>query len=307
MYKTSKFYFFIMILLLGTFGHGANAEELWQLSFPGDTKIGNGVGVKQEHFEIKVPSSLSGRSVKNFKTSFTADIHKRARYTHEDGDLELRGKANRMDMEYKRDILDVQIFKSKQNQSGSSTCMDCHGADAPRTLATVGYEKTTAKADPYNLNNVTIKLADVESRAFRSEINHWMNGNLMLIGTLQVGNFEQGNTKLDAKAFSVGLGGYISHKLTWRGDYIISKVETYERKKNLEGRLDYKLHKSFKLSAGGGIFLDGYNQFGTEFSEMGMLINGVVSDSTKLPSLFNKLKNHRFGYWNLGAEFTYRF
>jgi hypothetical protein len=307
MYKTSKFYFFIGILLLGILGQKASAEEIWQLSFPGDAKIANGFNLKQEHFEIKVPSSLSGRSVKNFKTTFSADIRNIARYSHQDSDLELRGKANRMDMEYKKDILDVQIFKSKQTQSGSSSCMDCHGADAPRTLATIGYEKTTAKADPYNLNNATIKLANAKSKALRGEINHWMNGNLMLRGKLRLGSFEQGISKLDAKAFSLGLGGYISHKVTWRGDYIVSKVETYERKKNLEGNIDYKLHKNFKLSAGGGVFLDGYTQFGTEFSEMGMLINGVVSDSTKLPSLFNKLKNDRFGYWNLGAEFQYHF
>ncbi len=301
--------FFLGLIVVGLCftGQSANGEEIWQLVYPGEAKIDNNAKLSQTHLEMKVPSSLKGRSVKSFKTIFSADISNNVRYTHEDTDIELRGKSNRLDMEYKKDIFDVQIYKSPQTQLGTSSCMDCHGADAPRTLATVGYEKTKAKADPYHLNNATVQLANADSKAFRGEITHWMNESLMLRGNLRLGSFKQGTMKLDAKAFTLGLGGYASHKVTWQGDFIVSKVESYKQKKNLVGKVDYRLNKNFKLFAGGGIFLDGYTQFGTEFSEMGMLINGVVSDSTKLPSLFNRLKNDRFGYWNLGLEFKCMF
>ena len=208
-----------------------------------------------------------------------------------------------MNMEFKKDILDFQIFKSKQSQSGVSSCMDCHGAQMPRTMITAGIEKTKAEASPYVMNGATIKLFDAESNAFRGELNHWMQDNLMLKLALKNGTIEQGKSKLDANSFTIGLGGYFSNKTTWSGELNISKVETYEQRKTLIGRLDYKLSKGLKVVVGGGAFLDGYTQFDTEFAEMGMLINAVVKDVNKLPDLFNRLKNDKFGYWNIGLEY----
>lgn len=293
---------FCLVICLLSFQQ-AMAEESWQRSNPGDAKIGNKISLKQEHVEMHVPSSLNGREVKDLKTVFTAEISKIARYTHRDSDIELKGKSTRMNMEFKKDILDFQIFKSKQSQSGVSSCMDCHGAQMPRTMITAGIEKTKAEASPYVMNGATIKLFDAESNAFRGELNHWMQDNLMLKLALKNGNIEQGKSKLDANSFTIGLGGYFSNKATWIGELNISKVETYEQRKTLIGRLDYKLAKGLKIVVGGGAFLDGYTQFDTEFAEMGMLINAVVKDANKLPDLFNRLKNDRFGYWNIGIEY----
>ncbi|MDD3000134.1 MAG: hypothetical protein PHF29_00080 [Candidatus Riflebacteria bacterium] len=281
----------------------ATAEESWQRSVPGEAKIGNSISIKQEHVEMHVPSSLSGREVKDLKTVFRADISKIARFTHRDSDIDLKGRSTRMNMEFKKDILDFQIFKSRQNQSGASSCMDCHGAEMPRTIVTAGIEKTKAEASPYAINGAVIKLFNAEANAFRGELNHWMKDNLMLKLGLKNGTIEQGKSKLDANSFTIGLGGYISNKTSWSGELNISKVETYEQRKTLIGRLDYKLSEGLKIVVGGGAFLDGYTQFDTEFAEMGMLINGVVKDTNKLPDLFNRLKNDRFGYWNIGIEY----
>lgn len=283
------------------------ANEAWEQLYPGGTKIGNSVAVRQDYYEMKMPSGLSGRSVKDYKTTFRADISEMVRFIHEDGDLRLRGSVSRMNMEYTRDILDVSVFKSKDMQSGASACMDCHGANMHRTTATIGIEKIKNEADPYKINALTVYLSDSESTAIRGEIDHWMNARLMLKGAVKAGKIEQANAKLDAKELTLGLGGYLFGCVTWSGDLKISKVEGYKQKKTLVGRIDYKVIKGLKLRAEAGAFLDGYTQFGTEFAEIGMGVHQVRNEADRLPNLFNKLKNDKFGYWSLGLEYEHRF
>ena len=62
----------------------------------------------------------------------------------------------------------------------------------------------------------------------------------------------------------------------------------------------------FKFEA--GAFLDGYAQFGSNMTEMGMATAEPVKKYANwLPRLFEKLKNDAFGYYNVGVEYEYRF
>lgn len=293
---------FILCISLPVF-----ANESWEQVYPGDAKIGSSITYKRDYYELKVPSSLSGRSVRNYKNTFRADMSKLVRFIHEDGDMKLRGKSSYMNMDYNRDILDISIFKSKSSQSGASACIDCHGSNMPRTSATIGFEKIKNKTDPYKMDAVTVYLDKAEATMVRGNIDHWLNSNLMLRGSVKKGKIEQGNKELDASAFTIGLGGYIFGNVTWSGELNISKVEGYKEKKTIVGRLIYKIIKGLKISFEGGIFLDGYTQFGTEFAEIGMSLDQVKNDVNRLPSMFNKLKNDKYGYWSLGLEYEYKF
>jgi len=96
--------------------------------------------------------------------------------------------------------------------------------------------------------------------------------------------------------------------MTWSGELNFSKADTYSLRKTFIGNVGYRPIKGLKLSVGGGAFLDGYTQFGTGMSEMGLVSMGLQKDSPGLlPSLFNKLKDDQFGYWQFSAEYEYKF
>ena len=130
----------------------------------------------------------------------------------------------------------------------------------------------------------------------------------MVKGELRVGKIEQGDYSLDAKSLSLGIGGTAFHRLTWSGDWILSKVEGFKARNSLIGKVTYKIIGGLKFKFEAGAFLDGYTQFGTTLSEMGMATAEPVKRYANwLPSFFQKLKNDAFGYYNACVEYEYRF
>lgn len=286
----------------------AMADEPWELSPPGEADIRQSVFVGQEHLELHVPKSFEGRTAIERRTTVGFEYNRLVRYAHSQSDVELRGRSTIFDFKYDQDILDVQVFRSKQMQPGGNSCMDCHGGEIKRTTAVIGLEKQTLDPKPYIRNLTTVYLDKAKSFSWRAEINHWLTSNLMLKGELKTGTLEQGRHNLDSRSLTIGLGGNAFHKLTWSGDLNFSKVESYPQRKTLSGKLSYRIFRGLKLLAGGAAFLDGYTQYGTEMSEMGLMTNGLAKDDpTMLPNLFTRLKDDQFGYWHFGAEYEHKF
>lgn len=286
----------------------AQADEVWELSPPGGADIRQSAFARQEHLELHVPKSFEGRTAIERRTTLGFEYNKLVRYAHTESDVELRGLATVFDFEYSQDILDVQVFRSKQMQPGVNSCMDCHGGEIRRTTAVIGIEKQDLKPKPYYRGFTKITIDPAESLSWRGEVNHWLSPNIMLKGAAKIGTLEQGRHNLDARSVTFGLGGNAIHRLTWAGDFIFSKVESYASRKTFAGKLNYRLFRGLKLMVGGTAFFDGYTQYGTEMSEMGLMTNSMAKDDPALlPTLFNKLKDDQFGCWQFGAEYEYKF
>lgn len=286
----------------------AHADELWELSPPGGGDIRQSVFARQEHLELHVPASFEGRTAIERRTTVGFEYNRLARYAHTESDVELHGRSTIFDFEYSQDILDVQVFRSKQMQPGGNSCMDCHGGEIRRTTAVIGIEKQDLKPKPYYRGYTKVIIDPAESFSWRGEVNHWLTPNIMLKGAVKMGTLEQGRHNLDAKSVTLGLGGNALHRLTWSGDLIFSKVESYDSRKTFAGKLNYRLFRGLKLTVGGAAFFDGYTQYGTGMSEMGLVTNGIAKDDPALlPTLFTRLKDDQFGYWHFGAEYEYKF
>jgi hypothetical protein len=295
---------YILLAFILVFTTNSKAEELWELTQPGNANIGQSVFINQERLGLYVPKSFEGRKVNEDKTNFGFEIKNTFRFKHSDSEVNLKGMVNKMKFKYKTDIIDVQIFRSDKMKPGASACMDCHGSSIPQTLATIGYGQT--KIDDYRYVGNDVNKS--ESRFFRANVDHWAKRNLMVKGELRVGKIEQGDYSLDAKSLSLGIGGTAFHRLTWSGDWILSKVEGFKARNSLIGKVTYKIIGGLKFKFEAGAFLDGYTQFGTTLSEMGMATAEPVKRYANwLPSFFQKLKNDAFGYYNACVEYEYRF
>lgn len=284
------------------------AAEPWDLGSPGAAEIGQSVTARYDQLKLHVPKSFEGRTAKEWRSTFSAEIKKLVRYTHYESDVELRGSATVFDFDYVTDIIDVQVYRSHNLKPGANSCMDCHGGEFARTSAIIGYENKELTPKPYRRGLATIYLDEASSKSFHGEINHWMTPHMMVKGRLQSGKLEQGRHSLDAKSMTIGLAGTVWHKVIWSGDLNFSKVDTYDMRKTFIGKVSYSPFKGFKIGVEGGAFLDGYTQYGTQMSEMGLMTVGLNKDNPNLlPTLFNSLKDDRFGYWRLHAEYQYKF
>ncbi|MBR4570621.1 MAG: hypothetical protein IKO19_08190 [Candidatus Riflebacteria bacterium] len=295
---------YILLVFMLVFSTNSYAEELWELTQPGNANIGQSVFVNQERLGLYIPKSFEGRRVNEDRTNFGFEIKNTFRFKHSDSEVNLKGMVNKMNFEYKTDIIDVQIFRSKNMKPGASACMDCHGSSIPRTLATIGYGQTKIDAYRYVGNDINKS----ESRFFRANVDHWVQRNLMLKGEVRLGKVEQGALSLDAKSISLGIGGTAFHRLTWSGDWILSKVDNFKARNSLIGKVTYKIIGGLKFKFEAGAFLDGYTQFGTTLSEMGMATAEPVNRYADwLPNFFKRLKNDAFGYYNACVEYEHRF
>lgn len=296
----------IIALIMGmvTFTSLAGAEEKWEPAQPGIANIGHSITINRSYLGMYVPKSFEGRKAKENRNTYTLELKNKVRFTHSDAEVRLKGLANSMNFDYKSDILDVQVFRSGNMRPCSSSCMDCHGEEVPRTMATIGYGQT--RNDDYTYNGIYFEKSN--SKFFRATVDHWMKDKLMLRGELRLGKVEQGDVSENATSLSIGLGGTIDHRITWSGDYIFSKVNSFKARNILVGRLAFRIIKGLKFKFEAGAFLDGYTQFGTNMSEMGLAtIEAVKNNRNSLPSLFEKLKDDKFGYYNASLEYEYRF
>ncbi|OGK08560.1 MAG: hypothetical protein A2W80_05300 [Candidatus Riflebacteria bacterium GWC2_50_8] len=299
--------YFLLIVLLVSFST-ANAAEMWEIGSPAQADIGQRVSVGHDRLQLHVPESFEGRTANEWRNVFTAEVRKLVRYAHSESRVELRGSATRFDFDYTKDCIDVQVYRSKDLKPGANTCMACHGNDFSRTAATVGYVNQELTPEPYRRGLATVYLNDATSNAFRGEVNHWVNQHMMVKATVSAGTIEQGRHKLDAKSASIGLAGTVWHRMTWSGELNFSKADTYAMRKTFIGKIGYRPFKGLKLSVGGGAFIDGYTQYGTEMSEMGLMSMTLQKDTPgQLPNLFNTLKDDSFGYWQFSAEYEYKF
>ena len=300
--KRKLIYILISMMLIASIS--ANAEEIWELTQPGNANIGQGVYINSERIGLYIPKSFEGKKANENRINAGFELKKLVRYNHSDSEVTLKGMANKMKFDYKSDIFDVQIFRSKDMKPGASSCMDCHGSQIPRTMATVGFGQTKIDSFKYRGNDI----AKSDAKFGRVNVDYWLSRNLMLKSELRLGKIEQGNYSLDARSFSIGIGGTAYHKLTWSGDWILSKVERFKARNTLVGKLTYKIIGGLKLKFEAGAFLNGYAQFGSTMTEMGMAtIEPVKEYANWLPSFFEKLKDDAFGFYNIGVEYEYRF
>ena len=299
-----KSIYILSIALITFFVSAAKADGVLELTQPERANIGQSFFISHDWMGVYVPKSFEGRKANEDRFKYGFEYDHKFRYIHSDSEVRLKGTATTMNFDYKEDVIDVQIFRSKDFKPGTSSCMDCHGSQTPRTMTTLGYGQMTT--DPYRYSGHLIEKA--KSRYFKLTTDHWMKPNLILRSELLLGKLEQGSLSDGTKSFSVGLGGIACHKLTWSGDLLISKVDSFKARKSLIGNLAYTITSGLKFKLEAGALLDGYTQFGTSMSAMGMATAEPVKKYANwLPNFFKRLKDDAFGYYNVCLEYEYKF
>ena len=300
MKKFIVFALFVVLLVVSDL----KAEELWELTQPGNANIGQSIFINKEKIGLYIPKSFEGKKAEEDRFNLGFEFRKLVRFNHAGSEVRLSGMANKMKFDYKSDVIDVQIFRSKEMKPGASACMDCHGSTIPRTMATLGFGQT--KIDSFRYNGNRINKSD--SKYIKANVDHWLKRNLMFKSEIRLGKIEQGTYSLDARSLSLGIGGTAFHKLTWSGDWIYSKVDQFKARNTLIGKMTYKLIGGLKFKFEAGAFLNGYTQFGSTMSEMGMAtVEPVRMYANWLPRFYEKLKDNAFGFYNIGVEYEYRF
>lgn len=282
--------------------------EDWGLNCPFKGEIGQNAFISTEYLHLYVPKSFEGRTAKEHRVVKGAEAFGVGRFSRIESRVQLHGKVSVFDYDYTSDNLDIQIFESKNLRPGSNSCMDCHGGKFHRTSVVVGETHKEILPKPVKRGNITFTIDPAYTEEFHAGVSHWLSYNLMARGDYRWGYVRQGRYNLTAKATTVGLSGLIRHRANWSGDFIFSKTETYKQRKTFVGKLSYRLGKGLILGVSGGIFFDGYTHFGTEMSEMGIISTTLEKDDPgMMPSLFNKLKEDKFGYLHYSVGYEYRF
>lgn len=303
---------FIVVLLValglsGAFLLPLRAEN-WEANGPAGSQLGQMVFRGEDRLELYVPQSFEGRTAKEKRRFLGIELFEGMRFERRESDVQLRGKSTIFDFDVKRDRFDYQIHTSRAMRPGGNACMDCHGGQFPRTTLIVGTEMVHLEPKPITKGNITFTIDEASLDVARAQLNHWFSNRLMARGELQRGVFRQDILDLEVTAASLGLAGMVGHRLVWEGRAIVSKMESYSARRTITGELSYRFGKRLKLMVGGGAFLDGYTQFGTEMSDMGALtVNLSRNDPQLMPTLFQKLKNERFGYLATSLRYEYPF
>ncbi|MBI3039547.1 hypothetical protein HYY75_10980 [bacterium] len=262
----------------------------------------------QEKLTLKVPKQFEGRSVTERRESKGIELFDALRFERTEGKVQLHGLSTIFDFDYFKDKLDVKLFESSRLRPGNTPCMDCHGGAAPQTTLYIGREMERTEPKPVLKGNVRFTVDEGSQQSSHVTLNHWFHRNVMAHSDYKFGEIRQAGISLDCVAFSVGLGGVIGHRFSWDGVMVFSKTESYRGRKTFEGYCGYRLGSRLKLTFGGGAFIDGYTHFGTNMSEMGALtFNLERNDPQLMPTLFQRLKNDRFGYFRTAVEYEYPF
>ena len=300
-------HFAIFMAFWGTLPPAAFAQSNSPIA-PFKSDFGEKIIRGEDQLKLQVPASFEGRTAKEERKHYGVELFQCARFERFDSRVELRGQVSIFDFEYIKDRLDLQIYRSKKRRPRCNSCMACHGGDFPRTTVMIGEENTQIIADPVQLGNLIFTVHDANVSSVHANINHWVSHNLMLRGDYKVGELRQSDIALKAQALTLGASGFWGHRIIWNSDLIVSKTESYPRKKTFTSSLAYKMSKRLRLTVGGGAFFDGYTHFGTEMSEMGVISTTLEKkEPDRLPSLFNRIKNDQFGYWSASLEYEYPF
>lgn len=312
--QTNRYYFkkllsFIVVLhLFLPVEVFTRQTDSWNITLPGSAEIKQRVLINTENAKLHVPSSFEGRTAKEWRNNYKIEFGDIVRYQRQEANVELRSRASIFDFDYTRDIIDVQLLTSNNYKPGANSCMDCHGGDFARTSVTGGIEKTDLDPKPYVRGNSVFFLDDASSKAYTTRISHWVHPSIMLRAGFKTGHVKQGRHKLSAKAWNIGATGIHRHRLVWSGNFIFSDLERFEQRKTFTGKATYRLMPGLRLGLEGGIFFDGYTQFGTRMSEMGLMSTGMSLDSPNiLPSLFGRFKDDRFGYLSYTIQYEHKF
>lgn len=303
---------FLKVLLIGSLIILYTAFAAWCTEPPGFNS-GPEFGQKfirgEETLKLHVPQSFEGRTATEWRKIHGVELFNFGRFTRTDGRVELRGRATVFDFDYQKDSLEVELFRSKHTRAGFNACMDCHGSvESPRTTFILGRESMSIVPKPIRRGRVTAFISDADVQSTHAILNHWLSGKLMLSTDYRAGTVVQRYHRLNAHAVGLALSGSMGRRFAWESKFTISQLQTYKKKRTFFGNLSYRFGKRLKISLGGAVFLDGYAQFGTEMSEMGIISTTLEKDDSEmLPSFFQRLKDDRFGYLKTSFVYEYDF
>lgn len=251
----------------------------------------------QDNIKLKVPKSFEGRTAKQNRQILGIELKNVIRYEYSISDYELRGRATIFDFESTSNKFTIQAFKSKQLKPGYNQCMSCHDSKIPKTSLLISHLSQSIDPQPIIRNNMRITIDEADIKAHSAILNHWISENTFVSTSCKFGKIEQANLKLDANSLELQAVYFPHRKFFISNTAIFTKVKNLTSRKTFECLATYMASKRLRLSLGGGIFFDGYTQFGTEMSEMGAIITKLARDDPQLlPNLYHRLKNEKFGY-----------
>ncbi|MBF0543814.1 MAG: hypothetical protein HQM08_05240 [Candidatus Riflebacteria bacterium] len=262
----------------------------------------------EETLKLYVPKSFEGRSGKESRKTIGAELFDGFRIERIESNINLKGLSSVFGFGYVKDRYDYQIFRSKAQRPGDQSCRECHACNRPRTTIFFGNESELMEAEPLVRGSARIRLGDVSQKSWHGKTSYWITSKYMTVLDFSSGSLIGSGLSLKTSASTIELSGTEGHSFAWKTMFSISKVESYPEKKYFQANLVFKLSRRMKFQFGGGIFLDGISYFGTDMSELGGMIFGLEkSDPNLLPSLYEKLRKEKFGFYKSSIVYEYPF
>ncbi len=278
----------------------------------GDQYDGPVIRIKRfhEYSKMIVPDSFQGRRGKSTLEGNAISLFDRIEFRRDEIKTRLKGIVNRFDFDTEVDTLQGMLWRSRAELPGRNSCMDCHaqGDASARTQLWIG--KETRYIDPYPSirGNAAIEFADADTDKSFWELRHWVSHHQRVSAGASNGRMRSFQTVQKAKSAWLGWS-WINHKdvniyTEWRS----SKPELYQLRHEFTGAIGYKAGKRLQVGLKGGVLLNGVGHYDLGFSDLGAVsVSTDLYSPETLPSIYNTLKNEKFGYYSIEARYEYAF
>jgi len=263
-----------------------------------------------EYSELVVPSSFEGRRGKYTLEGDAVMLFDRIEFRRDKIKSRLKGIVNKFDFDTDIDRLQGMLWRSRATIPGSNSCMDCHesGDAQARTQFWIGKESRFIDPYPSRNGNATVEISDGDVTKSFGELRYWPSHRQRIHAGASEGRMRSFLTVQHAKSAWLGWSWFNHKDLNIGTEWRSSKPELYKARHEFTGSLAYKAGKRLLVGVKGGILMNGVGHYDLGYSDMGAVtVSTDLYSPETLPSIFQRLRNERFGYYSIEARYEYAF
>ncbi len=263
-----------------------------------------------EYSKLIVPNSFQGRRGKYTLEGNSLMLFDRIEFRRDSIESRLKGTVNKFDFNTDVDRLQGMLWKSRATIPGRNTCMDCHASDATsaRTQVWIGEESRFIDPLPSVQGNSVTVIPDADVTKSFFELRYWASYRQRVHAGASEGHMRSFLTKQKAKSAWLGWSWFNHKDLTVNTEWRSSKPELYPIRHEFTGSLAYKAGKRLQVGVKGGVLMNGVGHYDLGYSDMGAVtVSTDLNTPETLPSIFQRLRNERFGYYSIEARYEYAF
>ncbi len=304
--------FVVAVTGSGLFSTTAVASNIGVESHEGDEYDGPVIRIKRfhEYSKMIVPDSFQGRRGKATLEGNAVSLFDRIEFRRDEIKTRLKGVVNKFDFDTEVDTLQGMLWRSRAEIPGRNSCMDCHsqGDSSARTQVWIGKEMRYIDPYPSLRGNAMIEFADADTDKTFYELRHWTSYRQRIHAGASNGRMRSFQTVQKAKSAWLGWSWFNHKDLNIFTEWRSSKPELYDLRHEFTGSLRYKAGKRLQLGLKGGVLMNGVGHYDLGFSDLGAVsVSTDLYSPETLPSIYNTLRNEKFGYYTIEARYEYAF